>query len=126
MDFSTLTEQNFMMYAIKHYENPHCATQEEFRQDLDRIISIKRLILRYMRNGDLKERLVLNHLIVLYNTFGEATTRILLYKLPLTTYPVLKSYLMFLNRIPYKRSATDFDLDKILPDMQVLNKLNGL
>ena len=101
MDFTVLTEQNFTMYAVKHYDNPHCEGEDEFNQDMCRFVSLKRLLLKYVRNGDLKERLIINHLIVLYNLFGqEAATRMLFYKLPNDTYPALKTFLVFLKRLP--------------------------
>lgn len=100
MDFTILNDANFIMYAIKHYDNPNCSGEEEFLADLSRIASIKRLILKYKRDGELKERLILNHLIVLYNLFGDAATKMLVFKLPEDMYPVIKTFMLFIDRVP--------------------------
>ena len=76
-----LTEQTFLIYASKHYDNPQCSSYEEFEDDLKRIQYLKRLFNRYEGSGELKERLILNHIIVLYNCFGLAATNILFLKL---------------------------------------------
>ena len=89
-----------MLYAAKHYDNPQCETIEEFNNDLKRINYIKKLLNKYKSSGELKERLIINHLIVLYNVFGvEAATRILFYKLE-DYYYYLKPFLVFLNYMP--------------------------
>jgi hypothetical protein len=76
-----LTEKNLFVYAAKHYDNPGCCNTEEFLDDLRRIKYIKKLITRYIESGDLKERLILNHIIILVNLFGpEVTCRILFLK----------------------------------------------
>ena len=77
--FENLTEDNFLLYAMKFYDNPHCMDVEEFNDDLKRIRYIKRLFKKYRETGELKERLVLNHLVVLYNMWEPtAITRMLL------------------------------------------------
>ena len=95
-----LDEANFFLYAAKHYENPYCYDTLEFYDDLNRFKYLKRLFSRYEETGELKERLILNHIIVLYNIFGvEATTRMLFLKLR-GSYQVLKPFLVFLNYMP--------------------------
>jgi hypothetical protein len=95
--FKNLTEENFQMYAMKYYNNPHCAELEEFFDDLKRIRYIKRLFKKYTEQGILKERLILNHLVVLYNMFdGKAMTRMLLLKLE-EYHSELKPFLIMLN-----------------------------
>ena len=95
-----LDEANFFLYAAKHYENPYCYDTLEFYDDLNRFKYLKRLFSRYEETGELKERLILNHIIVLYNTFGvEPTTRMLFLKLR-GSYHVLKPFLVFLNYMP--------------------------
>jgi hypothetical protein len=80
--FENLTEKNFQLFAMKHYENPHCTDVLEFHDDLKRIRYVKRLFRKYKETGDLKERLIINHLVVLFNTFeSHAMTRMLLLKL---------------------------------------------
>jgi hypothetical protein len=78
----TLTDANFVLYAAKNYVNPHCTDVIEFNEDLNRIKYIKRLFRKFCRNGELKERLILNHLVILYNVFDpKALTRMLIFKL---------------------------------------------
>lgn len=100
MIITDLNEETFIMYAIKCYDNPHCV-MSEFEEDLKRIKYIKRLIKRYRTTGELKERLILNHMIVLSNVFGtEATVRMLFYKFDEEDYEILKTFLLFLNYMP--------------------------
>lgn len=94
-----LNESNFLLFAAKHYDNPSCSSMEEFHDDLNRFKYVKRLFTKYKANGDLKERLVLNHIIVLYNLFGDATTRMLFLKLE-GQWQYLKPFLITLNRLP--------------------------
>ena len=95
-----LDETNFLLYAARHYDNPACFDTLEFYEDLNRFKYIKRLFSRYEESGELKERLILNHVIILYNLFGtEATTRLLFFKLK-GFYHCLKPFLMFLNYLP--------------------------
>ena len=98
-----LTEDNFMMYAIKNYDNPSCIGMDEFLDDLKRFKYIKRLLRKHNVGKDLKERLILNHIIVLGNLFGvEATTKMLFYKLEEKFWPQVKTFLVFLNYMPLK------------------------
>lgn len=95
-----LNDDNFMIYAMKAYDRPN-AIVSEFEEDLKRIKYIRRLIKRYKATGDLKERLILNHIIVLSNVFGvEATVRILFFKMNSSDYSILKTFLLFLNFMP--------------------------
>lgn len=97
---SDLNENNFLLYAMKAYDKPN-AIISEFEEDLKRIKYIKRLIRRYRVTGELKERLILNHIIILSNVFGvEATVRMLFYKLDTADYAILKTFLLFLNYMP--------------------------
>ena len=98
--FDNLADDNFIIYAMKNYSSPNCIISE-FNDDLKRIKYIKRLIKKYKATSDLKERLILNHIIVLSNVFGaEATSRILFYKMDESDYDVLKTFLLFLNLLP--------------------------
>jgi hypothetical protein len=101
MEFINLNNDNVLLYAIKHYDNPACRGVHEFNEDLDRIKYIKRLFKRYQTKAVLKERLILNHIIILYNVFGiEAATRILFLRLEAELWSVLKTFLVFLNFMP--------------------------
>ena len=98
--FDELNEDNFMMYAMKCYSAPNCI-MSEFEGDIKRTKYLKRLFRRYRKEGEMRERLVINHLVVLYNVFGvEVSTRMLFYKMHKDDYSVLKTYLLFLNYMP--------------------------
>tara|TARA_Y100000780_G_scaffold174231_1_gene159304 strand:+ start:157 stop:561 length:405 start_codon:yes stop_codon:yes gene_type:complete len=125
MKFDDLNEKNFLLYAMQHYENPQCVEVEEFNDDLKRIKYIKRLFNQYSIEGVLKERLLLNHVIVFYNVFSvEAATRILFYKLEEEFWPMLKTFLFYLNFLPDKIEsingktilATDIPMDQGIVD----------
>jgi len=95
-----ITEANFMLYAARHYENPQCFDTVEFYEDLNRIKYIKRLLNKYKETGELKERLIINHIIILYNVFGvEAATKLLFLKLQ-EYYNYLKAFLLYLGYMP--------------------------
>jgi len=99
--FEQLTSKNFTLFAAKNYNNPQCMTQEEFEDDIQRFKYLKRLFNRYETNGELSERLILNHLIVLYNVFGiKAANHMMFYKIEEKNWPVLKTFLVYLNYLP--------------------------
>ena len=98
--FENLNEDNFMMYAMKAYNSPHCI-MSEFEGDIKRTKYLKRLFRRYKVTKSLKERLILNHIILLNNVFGpEHTARILFYKIDERDYDILKTFLSYLNIMP--------------------------
>ena len=99
MKFNELNESNYMLFAIKFYDNPQSVTREDFESDLKRIRYVKRLLKRYQNNGELKVHLILNHLIILFNVFNEATVPLLFYNLDEELWPAIKSFLIFLNRV---------------------------
>ena len=122
-----LTEQTFLIYASKHYDNPQCSSYEEFEDDLKRIQYLKRLFNRYESSGELKERLILNHIIVLYNCFGLAATNILFLKLEEHS-KVLKPFLLKLNFMPdfvaySKKRVLNTD---IAMDANVIEKIRNI
>ena len=103
MKFDDLTEESFLMFAMLEYNNMQCTDIEEFYDDLKKIKYIKRLFNIYKNDGQLKERLILNHLITWYNVFPtQAGTRILFYKIEEHFWPMLKTFLIFLERMPDK------------------------
>lgn len=110
--FETLNEENFIMYAMKCYTSPHCI-MSEFESDIKRTKYLKRLFRRYKITKSLKERLILNHIILLNNVFGpEATARILFYKIDERDYDILKTFLSYLNILPDEvRGINGKDLD---------------
>ena len=99
MRFTELNESNYLLFAIKFYDNPQSVTREDFESDLKRIRYVKRLLKRYQNNGELKVHLILNHLIILFNVFNEATVPLLFYNLDEELWPAIKSLLIFLNRV---------------------------
>jgi hypothetical protein len=99
--FEKLTNDNITMFAIKHYDNPQCEGESEFHDDMKRFKYIKRLLRKYQDSGELKERLILNHLIVVFNIFGaEAGSTLLLFKLEPEFWSILKTFMVFLNMLP--------------------------
>ena len=114
MKFDELNEENYLLFAIKYYENPHAATMEDFEEDLKRFKYIKRLLKKYVVSGELKHHLILNHLIIFINIFLEGAIHLLFYKIEKEYWSILKTFLLFLNRIPdYPKTGLDsLDIDK--------------
>jgi hypothetical protein len=100
MIFTELTSENFLLFAIKHYENPQAVTKEDFEKDLNHFKYIKRLLKRYRNTGELKAHLLLNHFIILYNIFGEGTTAMLFYKIEEEMWTIMKTFVVFLDKLP--------------------------
>jgi hypothetical protein len=100
MRFDELNESNYLLFAIKFYDNPQALTKEDFEDDLKRIKYVKRLLKRYKNTGVLKTHLILNHLTILFNVFNDATIPLLFYNLDSDLWPIIKSFLIFLNRVP--------------------------
>ena len=100
MIFTELTSENFLLFAIKHYENPQAVTKEDFEKDLNHFKYIKRLLKRYRNTGELKAHLLLNHFIILYNIFGEGTTAMLIYKIEEEMWTIMKTFVVFLDKLP--------------------------
>lgn len=123
MLFNELNEENFLIFAIKNYENPQAVTREDFDKDLSRFRYIKRLLKRYKTGGDLKVHLLINHFIILYNIFGEATTPMLFYKIDRSLWSSIKTFVVFLDKLPeYPRSYIhEIELDQVC-----LDALNGI
>ena len=116
--FEELNDDNWMMYASKYYKNVQCTSVEEFYDDLQRFKYLKRLFKRYLNNDDLQERLILNHIIVLNNVFGiEETNKMLFYKIDKDQWPILKTFLVYLNFLSedvYVEIPLDQNIIKVL------------
>ena len=123
MRFDELNEDNYVMFAIKHYENPHAVTQDDFYEDLKRFKWIKRLLKRYQTTGILKSHLLINHFIILYNVFGEAATPLLFFKIDRELWPVVKTFVVYLGRLPEYPKST---LDDIPIDTNCLQDLDQI
>ena len=114
---------NYLLFAIKFYDNPQAVTKSDFEDDLKRIKYIKRLLKRYKNTGELKTHLILNHLTVLFNVFNDAAVPLLFYNLERDLWSYIKSFLIFLNRLPeYPKSEID-DMDA---DRNCLEQLNSI
>lgn len=120
-----LNQNNFMLFAMKMYSNPLCTGIEEFKEDMHRIKYIKRLLLKYKKNNKLKDRLILNHIIILQNVFGaEACSRILFYKLSKELHPSLKTFLNYLQYLP--PAIPEVNLPEIELDQKILKVLSRI
>ena len=123
MRFDELNEDNYTMFAIKHYENPQAVTQEDFYEDLKKFKYIKRLLKRYQKSGELKSHLLLNHFICLYNVFDDAATPLLFFKIDKELWSVLKTFLCFLGRIPEYPKSSVHDIPVDVQCLGILNKV---
>ena len=121
MLFNELNDDNFILFAIKNYENPQAVTKEDFDKDLNHFKYIKRLLKRYKNTGVLKSHLLLNHFIILFNIFGEATTPMLFFKIDEELWPVMKTFVIFLNRFPEYPKTRMHD---VAVDLECLKELN--
>lgn len=114
--FETLNHKNFELFAAQHYINPECCDIEEFKEDLSRFKYLKRLLKRYEDDEDLQERLILNHITILYNVFGiEAANRMIWYKIDPKHWTYIKPFLVFLNYLPVDEK-TYVPLDPVIVD----------
>ena len=124
MRFDELNEKNYLMFAIKHYDNPQSVTVDDFMEDMKKFKYLKRLLKRYLKTGVLRVNLILNHLIILFNVFGEGTIPLLMYKLGEEYYAIIKTFLLYLNRIDPQNTTGIFANINI--DNDVLDLLNAL
>jgi len=123
MIFNELNEDTFLLFAIKHYQNPQAVTKEDFDRDLNHFKYIKRLLKRYRNTGELKSHLLINHFIILYNTFGDATTPMLFYKIEKELWSVMKTFVIFLNKLPATPHCYIHDVQVDFDCMVELNNL---
>ena len=126
MRFEELNKDNYLLFAIKFYDNPQSVTKEDFDNDLKRFKYVKRLLNRYKNTKnieDLKVHLILNHLIVLFNVFNDATIPLLFYNLDQTHWATIKSFLIFLNRLPEFPKTF---IDTIQEDQDCLSLLRSI
>jgi len=123
MRFNELNADNFLLFAIKHYENPQAVSVDDFEKDLNIFRYIKRLLRKYKNGSDLKVHLLINHFIILYNIFGDAATPMLFFKLDEDLWPSLKAFVLFLDRLPdYPRTS----LHELEVDEYCLEELRGI
>lgn len=129
MSFEDLTNENISLYAVKAYDKPNCI-MSEFKEDMKRFNYLKRLFRRYRKAHDLKEQLVINHLVVLNNVFGpEVATRLLFFKMAKEDYSALKTFLLFLSCMPERvRGIKGEDIlsSEIPVDMKIADTLRNI
>ena len=125
MKFDHLNEDNFLLFAIKNYENPQAVTKDDFNRDLNHFKYIKRLLKRYKKTGEIRTHLLINHFIVLYNVFGEAATPMLFFKLESEMWSQLKTFMIFLNKLPEYPKSQIHDIQVDLNCLKELQKIYG-
>lgn len=123
MKFNELNDNNYIIFAIKYYDNPQSVTKEDFYEDLNRFKYIKKLLRRYTKSGELKSTLLINHFIIVFNIFNEAAVPLLFFKIEKELWSSMKTFLVYLNRVPeYPKSF----LNEIPIDQNCLDILNLL
>ena len=125
MIFSELNEENFLLFAIKHYENPSALTKEDFEKDLNHFKYIKRLLKRYKGSGELKVHLLINHFIILYNIFGDATTPMLFFKIDQSLWSAIKTFIVFLDKLPDYPKCYIHDIEMDQRCLEELEKISN-
>lgn len=122
-----LTESTFLLYAMKHYDNPQCTEMSEFEEDMKRFQYLRKLFSRYRQDNDLKERLILNHLIVIFNVFGVDATNMLFFKLH-EFHSYLKPFVLYLNYMPQVLQYDELIInsESITGDIFIENKLREI
>lgn len=129
MKLERIDDNNFLLFAAKHYDNAQCHDTAEFYDDLKRFKYVKRLFIKYQECGELRERLILNHIIVLYNMFGDEATRMLFYKLD-GYFAYLKPFLVLLKRMPDRVYLVgDYDIiysSDIVMDSTIIEELRKI
>ena len=98
--YDELNKETWLLFAIRNYKNSSSVTYEEFEEDLNRFKYVKRLFRRYETTDELKIQLILNHMTMLYNMFGDAATPLLFYKIDPSQHPILKAFLYFIDELP--------------------------
>jgi len=123
MRFNELNDDNYLLFAIKYYENPHAVTREDFEDDLKKIKYVKRLLRRYINTNTLKTHLILNHLTVLFNVFGDAAVPLLFFNLERDLWASIKAFLVFLGKLPEFPKS---EIDEITLDEYCLDQLENI
>lgn len=121
-----LNEDNFLLFAMHHYDNPQCHSIQEFEEDVKRFLYLKKLITRYKQSEELRERLILNHIIVLYNVYGDAATNMLFYKIDQEYWDVLVTFLVYLERMPELLPQYGIKVSDIALDEKIINALRKI
>lgn len=121
-----ITESNFLLIAMHNYDNTQCVNIAEFEEDIKRFGYLKKLFSRYKESGELKERLIINHLTVLHNLFGVVTTDLLFFKIDAQYWDVMTTFLVYLERMPEQLPEFGIDLSDVKLDAHVVTRLREL
>jgi hypothetical protein len=121
-----LNDDNFLLYAMNHYDNPQCHSIDEFEDDVKRFLYVKKLFSRYRNSDELRERLILNHIIVLYNVFGDHVTNMLFFKIEKEDWPILTTFLVYVNRMPDIVEEHSIKTSDITLDQKVVSALRKI
>jgi|SRR5687768_1444941 len=121
-----LTEETFLQFAMSHYDNIQCVTLSEFEEDLKRFTYLKKLLFKYLNDGELCDRMILNHIIVIFNVFGDSALKMLFFRMEQELWNSLYTFLIYLERMPelvpeFGIRSTDLKLDAI-----IVNRLRKL
>ena len=123
MNFLELNKDNFHLFAISNYDNPTASTQDEFDEDLNRFKYVKRWLKKYDETGEMNSHLLLNHIIIIFNCWHDAAIPMLFYKIHPQYWTYLKSFIVYLNRLP---EFPNTDIHDIRPDLKIIQILNGI
>ena len=123
---SPITDDTFVIIAMQHYDNLQCTSVSEFEEDLKRFVYLKKLFGRYKDSGDLREKLIINHLIILHNVFGVITTDLLFFKIDREYWSVLATFLLYLGRMPAELPELNMKLNELTIDDHILDVLRKL
>lgn len=123
MNFTELNKDNFLLFAIQHYNNPTATTQDDFDEDMNRYKYVKRWLKKYHETGNMNTHLLLNHLIIIFNCWNDAAIPILFYKIEYRYWDSLISFLVYLNRLP---EYPETEIHGVRPDLNILRQLQGV
>jgi hypothetical protein len=121
-----ISETNFILVAMHHYDNPQCTTIEEFEEDLKRFGYLKKLFGRYVENNELRERLIVNHITVLFNLFGIVTVELLFFKIDEQYWNILATFLTFLNKMPERVPEFGIIASDLVLDDRIIEALRKI
>ena len=121
-----LNDNNCVLYAMKHYDNPQCFSTEDFEEDMKRFVYLKKLLSRHSSGGELKHRLILNHIIIIHNIFGEAANNLLFFKINKEYWDILATFLVYLNKMPDYLSEHQLYLSDIKLDYRVIKEMKTI
>lgn len=120
------SDAEFLQYAMHNYDNPQCSSVTEFDEDLKKFLYLKKLFTRYKKNDELKERLILNHLIVLFNLFSDAAVDMLFYKIDKEDWGILATFLVYIQRMPDRIPGSSIKSTDLTLDQRIITELRKI